>query len=78
MKAQKLLLTHFSSRYPKIPILGTSMSTESDLPSTQWTPEIFVAFDFLHIRLGDFLKAQKYLPVLEAAFSDLKEDDIAA
>jgi ribonuclease Z len=78
MQVQKLLLTHFSTRYPKIPILGTHGSDLASRTDTTVMPEVFVAFDFLNIRLGDFARAEKYLPNLEAAFSELKEDDIAA
>jgi hypothetical protein len=78
MKAKRLLLTHFSGRYPKLPILNAGAPSESTVEEdSQRAPETFVAFDFLHIRFGDFLKGQKYLPFLEAAFAELKDDEIA-
>jgi len=75
MQAQKLLLTHFSTRYPKLPILGSHRSDLASQTDGTTMPEVFVAFDFLNIRLGDFAKAEKYLPTLEAAFSELKDEE---
>lgn len=78
MRVQKLMLTHFSTRYPKIPILGTHGSELASRSDATLMPEVFVAFDFLNIRLGDFARAKKYLPNLEEAFSELKDEDIIA
>ncbi|KAG8784449.1 hypothetical protein FRC15_003245 [Serendipita sp. 397] len=72
MKAKKLLLTHFSTRYPKIPVLGRTFTGQGEEAVT--LPEIFVGFDHLHIRLGDFSRAERYIPNLENAFSEIKED----
>jgi len=76
MRAKKLLLTHFSTRYPKIPILGNNAPGSHGPTGPAISPEIFVGFDFLHIRLGDFSRAERYLSNLEAAFSELKEEDV--
>ncbi|KIM28972.1 hypothetical protein M408DRAFT_329016 [Serendipita vermifera MAFF 305830] len=74
MKVQKLLLTHFSARYPKIPVLGTHGSQLASRSEITIMPEVFIAFDFLNIRLGDFARVERYLPNLEAAFSELQDD----
>jgi ribonuclease Z len=78
MKVKKLLLTHFSARYPKIPVLNKSMARTNDQTGLLVLPEVFIGFDFLHIRLGDFARAEKYLPTLESAFSELQEEDIVS
>ncbi|PVG02635.1 Metallo-hydrolase/oxidoreductase [Serendipita vermifera] len=78
MKVKKLLLTHFSARYPKIPVLNKSMARSNDQSGSVGLPEVFIGFDFLHIHLGEFARAEKYLPVLESAFSELQEDDIVS
>ncbi|KAG8817873.1 hypothetical protein FRC17_011058, partial [Serendipita sp. 399] len=74
MRAKKLLLTHFSTRYPKMPVLGRTFTAQDGDQEVVVLPETVVGFDFLHIRLGDFARAERYIPNLESAFADIKED----
>ena len=71
MGVKKVLLTHFSARYPKIP-LGVSEYANKELANGL---EVGVAFDHLHMPLGQFWKMRHYLPALEALF---KDDDLSA
>ena|ERR1700679_382245 len=71
MGAKKVLLTHFSARYPKIP-LGVSEYANKELARGL---EVGVAFDHLHMPLGQFWKMRHYLPALETLF---KDDDLSA
>lgn len=62
MKARNVLLTHFSQRYPAMPVLDReSWSTERDVP-------VLVAFDFMRVRLGDFRRAREFLPALQKMY----------
>lgn len=69
MGAKKVLLTHFSARYPKIP-LGVSEYANNELVNGL---EVGVAFDHLHMPLGQFWKMRHFLPALETLF---KDDDL--
>jgi len=71
MGAKKVLLTHFSARYPKIP-LGVSEYANKEFANGL---EVAVAFDHLHMPLGQFWKMRHFLPALEALF---KDDDLSA
>ena len=71
MGAKKVLLTHFSARYPKIP-LGVSAYADKELVNGL---EVGVAFDHLHMPLGQFWKMRHFLPALETLF---KDDDLGA
>lgn len=75
MEAKKLILTHFSSRYPKLPVLGNNARDGKTRSDAVTSPEVFVAFDFLHIRLGDMARAERYIPNLEVAFSEIQDDE---
>lgn len=71
MNAQKLLLTHFSNRYPKIPNLADSAK---DSP-TGSTLEIAIAFDYLNLRLGDFWKMRSYNSAFDALFASTESEE---
>lgn len=71
MGVKKVLLTHFSARYPKIP-LGVSEYANKELANGL---EVAVAFDHLHMPLGQCWKMRHYLPALETLF---KDDDLSA
>lgn len=65
MGARRLLLTHFSQRYPKIPVFGDDddgdNSQRPDMP-------VLVAFDHMRVRLGDFHDAAAFLPALQKLY----------
>lgn len=72
MGARKVLLNHFSARYPKIP-LGVSEYADKELANGL---EVGVAFDHLHMPLGQFWKMRYFLPALETLFKH--DDDLGA
>lgn len=72
MRARRVLLTHFSQRYPKIPNkldLGGGIEGVKDQVA-------LLAFDQMSVRLGDFKRAELFLPALRQLLdlSDGKDD----
>lgn len=53
MQAKRILLTHFSQRYPKLPIMDDTKQT------------VLYAFDLMRVELHDFKKAALFLPALQ-------------
>ncbi|KAI0372022.1 hypothetical protein BV20DRAFT_964716 [Pilatotrama ljubarskyi] len=68
MGARKLLLTHFSARYPGMP------PRRGGRDGTGF-PLVGVALDFSRIRLGDMWKLNMYLPAIQHTFDELGEED---
>ncbi|KAI2621880.1 hypothetical protein GGS21DRAFT_494584 [Xylaria nigripes] len=68
MGARRILLTHFSQRYQKIPAREeghtTSNSAEAE-DKAKIDDVILVAFDYMRVKLGDFRKAQEFLPAIQ-------------
>jgi ribonuclease Z len=71
MRAQNVLLTHFSSRYPTMPRYFAS-SPERD--GTDHQPTIAMAMDHACIRVGDLWKMAAYLPAIEQSFRDIADE----
>ena len=66
-----MLLTHFSQRYPKIPnhlVVGKQKDDVED-------QVVLLAFDQMHVQLGDFKKAELFLPALRLLLDDEPEED---
>ncbi|EFX00153.1 tRNA processing endoribonuclease [Grosmannia clavigera kw1407] len=65
MAARRVLLTHFSQRYPKIPVFGADGDGDGDP-----TPDmhVLVAFDHMRVRLCDFQAAAAFLPALQKLY----------
>jgi len=69
MQAENILLTHFSARYPRMPMSGIPR------PSTHSKePILALAFDHANIAIGDMWKMNLYLPAIEQSFRDLGDD----
>jgi ribonuclease Z len=64
MDAYRVLLTHFSQRYPKLPVL-TGASAE----------RVVVAFDLMQIDMADLPHLPAALPVLVQMCTDDDADD---
>lgn len=71
MGARRILLTHFSQRYQRIP----NMEENLEIPTNTHTRDktradevILVAFDYMRLKLGDFRQAQAFLPVIQKLF----------
>lgn len=70
MQARRVLLTHFSQRYPKI---GNSFTTN---PGEEANDQVVLAaFDMMRVKLGDFKKAEKFLPALRMMLEESHDDD---
>ncbi|KAI1143749.1 hypothetical protein F5Y05DRAFT_362415 [Hypoxylon sp. FL0543] len=77
MGARRILLTHFSQRYQKVPIMEEKMEIRDDVEGgkkAELDEVILVAFDYMRVKLGDFRKAQAFLPTLQKLFEDVQED----
>ncbi|KAJ8105762.1 hypothetical protein ONZ43_g7295 [Nemania bipapillata] len=76
MGARRILLTHFSQRYQKVSNLEENM----EIPPTTETENnakadevILVAFDYMRVKLGDFRKAQAFLPTIQKLFDGVEQ-----
>ncbi|KAF4838610.1 Ribonuclease Z 1 [Colletotrichum tropicale] len=62
MGARRVLLTHFSQRYAKVPI------TEKRETADGSDQAVLLAFDQMRVKLGEFRQAQKFLPAIRLYF----------
>lgn len=69
MRAKKLLLTHFSARYPGMPPRDASSDADGD------GPVVGLAFDYARIRMGDMWKLNAYLPAIQSALNEFGEEE---
>ncbi|KAL2123423.1 hypothetical protein VTJ04DRAFT_3878 [Mycothermus thermophilus] len=67
MRARRILLTHFSQRYPKLPMVderklkGSGDDTgEGEVKDV----DVLFGFDLMRVKLGEFKQAEKFLPAL--------------
>ncbi|EPE10478.1 trna processing endoribonuclease [Ophiostoma piceae UAMH 11346] len=70
MSARRLLLTHFSQRYPKIPVFNTE-----EPGSEEGAMQILIAFDQMCVKLCDFKTAAAFLPAFQKLYE--AEDKLA-
>lgn len=70
MRARRVLLTHFSQRYPKF---GGAMAKGAGQGVKDQV--ILLAFDQMTVKLGDFKKADLFIPALRQLLGDEGEDD---
>lgn len=77
MGARRILLTHFSQRYQKVPVMEENFEVRPDAKDdekAQLDEVILVAFDYMRVKLGDFRKAQAFLPALQKLFESVKDE----
>ncbi|TAQ87848.1 hypothetical protein B7494_g3807 [Chlorociboria aeruginascens] len=55
MNARRILLTHFSQRYQKLPVMNRGGAKDQ---------VVIVAFDYMRVKLGDFAKLKAFTPAL--------------
>jgi len=67
MGAKNIILTHFSQRYPKLPILSAAEENG---------PEVLVAFDLCRVRLGDVKRFGTFIPALKELYEEVDEEKI--
>lgn len=83
MRASRVLMTHFSQRYPKIPVInerGAGKQSPLVRGGDNWDDSaadhdmsVLFAFDYMCVKVGDFKKAEKFLPAIQKLYND--EDD---
>lgn len=61
MNARRILLTHFSQRYQKIPVMDRREGVDQ---------VAIVAFDYMRVKLGDFAKVEAFKPALMKLYED--------
>lgn len=64
MNARRILLTHFSQRYQKIPVMGSHDGKDQ---------VAIVAFDYMRVKIGDFAKVDAFKPALMKLFEEKDE-----
>lgn len=70
MRARRVVLTHFSQRYPKIAneiVTGAGGQVKDQV--------VLMAFDQMHVKLGDFRKAKLFLPTFRKMLDYSEGDD---
>lgn len=72
MRARRVLLTHFSQRYPKIANAYAHKSSGQEAVTDQ---AIMVGFDLMCVKLGDFRKAALFLPALRKLYENAEDDE---
>lgn len=75
MRARRVLLTHFSQRYPKIANAYARTSDAEEQNPVLKDQATAVAFDLMRVKLGDFRKAELFLPALRKLYEDAVDDD---
>ncbi|KAH9222821.1 hypothetical protein DL95DRAFT_380581 [Leptodontidium sp. 2 PMI_412] len=63
MNARRILLTHFSQRYQKIPVMQTEGKDQVAI----------VAFDYMRCKIGDFAKFEAFKPALVKLYEGKNE-----
>jgi ribonuclease Z len=64
MGARRILLTHFSQRYQKIPVMENTGGEDQ---------VAIVAFDYMRVKIGDFAKVEHFKPALLELYKDKEE-----
>jgi ribonuclease Z len=65
MDAKRILLNHFSQRYPKLPKSKVTATSDSD-------PDVSISYDLMSIKVGEMWRMKHYMDAAELLF---KEDD---
>ncbi len=65
MNARRILLTHFSQRYQKVPVMDSHGGKAQ---------VAIVAFDYMKVRLGDFARMEAFKPALMKLYEEKEED----
>ncbi|EAQ91458.1 hypothetical protein CHGG_03393 [Chaetomium globosum CBS 148.51] len=74
MEARRILLTHFSQRYPKLPVVDEK-ALETD---GRHDMDVLFAFDMMRVKLGEFKQAGLFLPALRDLLKEEERADAEA
>jgi ribonuclease Z len=66
MKARRILLTHFSQRYQKIPVMENREGNDQ---------VVIVAFDYMRVKIGDIAKLEAFKPALMKLYENENGED---
>ncbi|KAH7632034.1 hypothetical protein B0T09DRAFT_113688 [Sordaria sp. MPI-SDFR-AT-0083] len=77
MGARRVLLTHFSQRYPKMqaPVLDELEGSEEKKGLGGDRTVVLYAFDYMKIKLGEFKMAERFLPALRELYGELENEE---
>lgn len=75
MGARRVLLTHFSQRYPRIANAHAQEAGAAPGGDAVADQAVVAAFDLMCVRLGDFRKAELFLPALRKLYEDAEDDE---
>jgi len=64
MNARRILLTHFSQRYQKIPVMDSHGGKDQ---------VAIVAFDYMRVKIGDIAKLEAFKPALIKLYEEKDE-----
>lgn len=75
MRARRVLLTHFSQRYPKIPVVGDDQAAPAaGGEDAAGDMSVLFAFDYMGVKLADFKKAEAFLPALHKLYNEIEKE----
>ncbi|KAK3905087.1 hypothetical protein C8A05DRAFT_31083 [Staphylotrichum tortipilum] len=66
MEARRILLTHFSQRYPKLPVVSEETLRRGREGGREKDVEVLFAFDMMRVKLGEFKQAKAFLPAIRS------------
>ena len=73
-EARNVVLTHFSARYPKLPVVGGGDALSTGTVDSSG-PTMVVAYDLMTLRGNDMQSLPALLPALHALFAEAVGDD---
>ncbi|KAJ7272678.1 hypothetical protein B0H12DRAFT_1043818 [Mycena haematopus] len=73
MKAENVLLTHFSARYPRMPPSVGIARPMGEAGMRE--PVVALAFDHAHLTIGSMWKLNMYLPAIQQTFADTSDEE---
>jgi len=76
MQARRILLTHFSQRYPQLPAVSKEVLQQGQ--DGDRDVEVLFAFDLMRVRLGEFKHANAFLPALRKLYEAEEPEEVAA
>ncbi|KAK3391813.1 hypothetical protein B0T20DRAFT_422259 [Sordaria brevicollis] len=77
MEARRVLLTHFSQRYPKMQEASALDDEGQDDKKGDKKDRMVVlyAFDYMRVKLGEFKMAERFLPALRELYKELESEE---
>jgi len=68
MEAKTLMLTHFSQRYPKLPVIPRDGHGKQMM-------KVALAFDMMKVKVGDIGRFEKFIPALRELYKDEADEE---